>query len=104
VRESRDPNVKMVLFEDTAAPAGIVNALGGILIDQLTGSSVFDPAASIAIGLLLIAVAIWMAHDTSARTRGSWRLASTSRMVSTKITSRTSPSGSRVVCGRSSPT
>lgn len=65
VRESRDPNVKMVLFEDTAALVGIVFALAGILIDQLAGSSVFDPAASIAIGLLLVAVAGWMAHDTS---------------------------------------
>jgi cation diffusion facilitator family transporter len=65
LRESRDPNVKMVLFEDTAAMIGIVIALTGIVVDQLTGSSVFDPAASIAIGLLLITVAIWMAHDTS---------------------------------------
>jgi cation diffusion facilitator family transporter len=65
VRESRDPNVKMVLFEDTAALAGIALAFVGILTDQLTGSSVFDPAASIAIGLLLVGVAGWMAHDTS---------------------------------------
>jgi cation diffusion facilitator family transporter len=65
VRESRDPNVKMVLSEDTAAMAGIVLAFVGILIDQLTGSSIFDPAASIAIGLLLIGVAVWMAHNTS---------------------------------------
>jgi cation diffusion facilitator family transporter len=65
VRESRDPNVKMVLFEDTAAMAGIALAFTGILIDQLSGSSVFDPAASIAIGLLLVGVAAWMAHDTS---------------------------------------
>jgi cation diffusion facilitator family transporter len=65
VRESRDPNVKMVLFEDTAALAGIALALTGIVIDQITGSSVFDPAASIAIGLLLVGVAAWMAHDTS---------------------------------------
>lgn len=65
VRQSRDPNVKMVLFEDTAAMAGIALAFAGILIDQLTGSSVFDPAASITIGLLLVAVAVWMAHDTS---------------------------------------
>lgn len=33
-------------------------------LDQLTGGIVFDPAASIAIGLLLIAVATWMARDT----------------------------------------
>jgi cation diffusion facilitator family transporter len=65
VRETRDPNVKMVLFEDTAALVGIALALFGILIDQLTHSDIFDPAASIAIGVLLVAVAGWMAHDTS---------------------------------------
>jgi cation diffusion facilitator family transporter len=65
VRSSRDPNVKMVLFEDTAALVGIALALVGIAADQLTGSGVFDPAASVAIGLLLIAVAGWMGHDTA---------------------------------------
>jgi cation diffusion facilitator family transporter len=65
VRTSRDPNVKMVLFEDTAALIGIAIALAGIAADQVTGQSIFDPAASIAIGLLLVAVALWMGHDTS---------------------------------------
>jgi cation diffusion facilitator family transporter len=65
VRGSRDPNVKMVLFEDTAALVGIFIAFAGIAIDQITGSSVFDPAASIAIGLLLVGVAAWMGHDVS---------------------------------------
>jgi cation diffusion facilitator family transporter len=65
VRSSRDPNVKMVLFEDTAALIGIAIALAGIVADQVTGLTVFDPAASIAIGLLLVGVAIWMAHDTA---------------------------------------
>ncbi|MGN6869138.1 MAG: cation diffusion facilitator family transporter [Solirubrobacteraceae bacterium] len=65
VRESRDPNVKMVLFEDTAALAGLAIAFCGLLTNQITGAHVFDPAASIAVGLLLIAVAGWMAHDTS---------------------------------------
>jgi cation diffusion facilitator family transporter len=65
VRGSRDPNVKMVLFEDTAALVGIFIALAGIVLDQVTGSSVFDPAASIAIGLLLVGVAVWMGRDVS---------------------------------------
>jgi cation diffusion facilitator family transporter len=65
VRGSRDPNVKMVLFEDSAALVGIAIALAGIAIDQVTGSSVFDPAASIAIGFLLVAVAAWMGRDVS---------------------------------------
>ena len=65
VRESRDPNTKMVLFEDTAALAGLAIAFAGILADQLSGAGVFDPIASIAVGVLLIGVAAWMAHDTS---------------------------------------
>lgn len=65
VRSSRDPNVKMVLFEDTAALVGIALALAGIVADQVTGSTVFDPSASIAIGVLLVAVAGWMGHDTA---------------------------------------
>jgi cation diffusion facilitator family transporter len=65
VRSSRDPNVKMVLFEDTAALIGIAVALAGIVADQVTGSTVFDPSASIAIGVLLVAVAGWMGHDTA---------------------------------------
>jgi cation diffusion facilitator family transporter len=65
VRETRDPNVKMVLFEDTAALAGLTIALCGLLADQITGATIFDPAASMAVGVLLIAVAAWMGHDTS---------------------------------------
>jgi cation diffusion facilitator family transporter len=64
-RQSRDPNVKMVLFEDTAAVIGIAIALAGIVIGQVTGSPLPDPIASIAVGLLLIAVAVWMGHDVS---------------------------------------
>jgi cation diffusion facilitator family transporter len=64
-RESRDPNVKMVLFEDTAALVGIFIAFVGITIDAVTGSKVFDPAASIGIGLLLVGVAVWLGRDVS---------------------------------------
>jgi cation diffusion facilitator family transporter len=62
-RESRDPNVKMVLFEDTAALAGIALAALGITLNALTGSTFWDPLASVAIGLLLILVAVWMGRD-----------------------------------------
>lgn len=71
VRESRDPSVKMVLFEDTAALIGIAIAATGIGLDQLTGASIWDPAASIGVGLLLIFVAGWMARDTGRLLVGS---------------------------------
>jgi cation diffusion facilitator family transporter len=64
VRASRDPSVKMVLFEDTAALAGVVIAAAGIGLGQLTGQAFWDPAASVLIGVLLIAVAVTMARDT----------------------------------------
>jgi cation diffusion facilitator family transporter len=64
-RESRDPSVKLVLFEDSAALVGIAIAALGIGLGELTGEGAFDPAASILIGVLLVAVAIWMARDTS---------------------------------------
>lgn len=71
IRESRDPNVKMVLFEDTAALAGIVIAGAGIGLHQVTGQPFWDPAASILIGLLLIAVAGWMARDAAGLLTGA---------------------------------
>jgi len=64
VRASRDPSVKMVLFEDTAALIGVIIAGVGIGLVQITGQAFWDPAASIVIGLLLIVVAVTMARDT----------------------------------------
>src|SRR3954447_1696976 len=49
VRRSRDPNVKMVLFEDTAALLGIFIAAAGLALHQLTGASPWDAGASILI-------------------------------------------------------
>lgn len=63
VRVGRDPNVKMVLLEDTAAVAGILIAAAGLALSALTGSGAFDGAASILIGVLLMVVAVLIARD-----------------------------------------
>jgi cation diffusion facilitator family transporter len=63
VPESRDPTAKTVVFEDSAAVVGIVLAMVGISIDHATGSHVFDPIASIAIGVLLALVAVALGRD-----------------------------------------
>src|SRR3954452_19857157 len=62
-RESRDPNVKMVLFEDSVALIGVALATLGIALNEFTGLTVFDPLASMLIGFLLVSVAFWMGRD-----------------------------------------
>jgi cation diffusion facilitator family transporter len=64
VRASRDPSVKMVLFEDSAALIGVAIAAAGIGLSEITGDPMWDPLASIVIGVLLIGVAVSMARDT----------------------------------------
>jgi cation diffusion facilitator family transporter len=64
VKTSPDTTVKAALFEDTAAVIGLVLAAGGLLLEQVTGSPVFDGAASIAIGVLLVVVAVRLALDS----------------------------------------
>ena len=62
VRSSSDPTVLAVLFEDFIACTGVIVAAVGIGLSELTGSSVFDSIASIVIGLLLGAVAVWLGY------------------------------------------
>ena len=64
VKTSRDTTVKAALFEDTAAVIGLALAAGGLLLEQITGSPVFDGSASIAIGVLLIVVAFRLGMDS----------------------------------------
>lgn len=55
IKVSKDPNLYETLLEDSAALIGIAIAAAGVLGSGLTGQLWMDGAASIAIGLLLIA-------------------------------------------------
>jgi cation diffusion facilitator family transporter len=63
MRSSPDTTVKAALFEDSAAMVGLVLAACGLALRQVTGSPVWDGAASIAIGCLLIVVAVRLGMD-----------------------------------------
>jgi len=63
VRTSTEPTAKTVLGEDAVAVAGVVIATLGVGLHQLTGSVVWDAAAAILIGLLLMAVAIMLGRS-----------------------------------------
>jgi cation diffusion facilitator family transporter len=64
VRDSPDTTVKTALFEDSAALCGLLLALGGLILREVTGSAVWDGAASIAIGVLLAVVAVRLGADS----------------------------------------
>ena len=54
--------MKTVFLEDSAALIGLVLAFAGVGLHQLTGSSVWDGVASLAIGVLLALVAYVLAR------------------------------------------
>jgi cation diffusion facilitator family transporter len=64
IRHARAPELPVVLLEDTAALTGLVLALLGVGLSTLTGNAVFDGLGTIAIGLLLVAVAAILAVET----------------------------------------
>jgi cation diffusion facilitator family transporter len=61
LRRTTDPTATTVFYEDSAAVIGIGFALVGVALHQLTGSAVPDALASIAIGVLLVLVAVRLA-------------------------------------------
>ncbi len=64
VHRGKDPTIFVVLFEDSAAILGLIVALAGICLSQLTGASIYDGLASIIIGLILAGTAAWLAYET----------------------------------------
>ncbi|KZL01760.1 Ferrous-iron efflux pump FieF [Pseudovibrio sp. Ad5] len=64
VRDSKDPTVFTVLFEDTAAMLGLLVAFAGIYGAQALGIAWLDGAASVVIGLILAGTAFVLALET----------------------------------------
>jgi cation diffusion facilitator family transporter len=64
VVRSPDPTVKTVASEDSIAVLGVLVALAGTVLHQITGSNVWDAVSSIVIGVLLAVVAFLLGRDT----------------------------------------
>jgi len=61
--QTKDPTALIVFLEDSAALIGIVIAFAGTWAAQALQDPVYDGVASIAIGLLLAAVAVFLARE-----------------------------------------
>lgn len=65
IRHAKAPELPVVLLEDAAALVGLVFALLGVGLSVLTGNGVWDGIGTIAIGVLLVAVAVILGIETS---------------------------------------
>ncbi|GAA1608105.1 cation diffusion facilitator family transporter [Kribbella karoonensis] len=63
IRNARAPELPVILLEDFAALTGLVLALLGVILTLATGNGVFDGLGSMAIGALLVCVAVFLAIE-----------------------------------------
>ncbi len=64
IRSAKDPSTYTVVLEDSAAMLGLVFAFLGVFFGHLLKNPYLDGAASVAIGLLLMGVAFFLAFET----------------------------------------
>jgi len=64
VRRAKQPELPVVLLEDVAALLGLVLALIGVGLTVITGDNLWDGVGTIAIGVLLVVVAIVLGIET----------------------------------------
>jgi divalent metal cation (Fe/Co/Zn/Cd) transporter len=65
VRRARAPELPVLLLEDSGALVGLSLALLGVGLSVLTGNGVFDGIATLCIGVLLAAIAVLLARETT---------------------------------------
>jgi cation diffusion facilitator family transporter len=63
IRTAKAPELPVVLLEDVGAELGLFMALFGLTMAEVTGNARWDAVGSIAIGLLLIVIAIILAVE-----------------------------------------
>ena len=62
-RRSKNPELPVVLLEDFGAQVGLVLALVAVVVADATGEPVWDGVGTLAIGLLLIVIAVVLAIE-----------------------------------------
>ena len=64
IRHARSPELPVILLEDVGALTGLTLALFGVGIAAITGNGLYDGLGTLAIGLLLVAIAVVLAIET----------------------------------------
>lgn len=64
IRDSRQPELPVVLLEDIGAEIGLLVALFGVTLTAITDDPRWDALGSIVIGLVLVVIALFLARET----------------------------------------
>ena len=65
-QESKDPTLLTVMVEDSAALLGLGIAAVGLYLSDLTGNTIYDALSSVAIGIVLMLFAFFLAKENRA--------------------------------------
>jgi cation diffusion facilitator family transporter len=65
IRHAKSPELPVVMLEDMAALLGLALAFAGVGLTVVTGNPIFDAIGTLAIGVLLVAVAVILGAETS---------------------------------------
>lgn len=66
LRDSRQPELPVVLLEDLGALCGLVLALVGVTLAVITGDGRWDGLGAMSVGFLLVIIAVFLAFETAA--------------------------------------
>lgn len=64
IRQTKNPELAVVLLEDLGALIGLVLALGAVAATELTGNAVWDGVGTVSIGVLLGGIAVVLIVET----------------------------------------
>ncbi|MDD2857723.1 MAG: cation diffusion facilitator family transporter [Candidatus Nanopelagicales bacterium] len=63
VRDARQPELPVILLEDAGALVGLCFALAGVGLAVITGNGRFDAMGAMAVGLLLVVIAMFLSRE-----------------------------------------
>ncbi len=86
LRHAKAPELPVVLLEDTGALLGLAFALVGVGLAVATGNGAWDGVGSLAIGVLLVAIAIFLAVEVGSLLVGEGAAAEDVAAIRTALT------------------
>lgn len=95
IREAREPELPVVLLEDTGALVGLVLAFTGISLSTVTGNGLWDGIGSVSIGMLLLAIAVFLALEVASMLVGESAIPQEQELIRQAL--KSTPAVNRVI-------